>query len=49
MLFGNEVQRIAEDDEGVDIREIYEDIDCITIMKLLLDKTGYAQASKERL
>jgi hypothetical protein len=49
MRFGNEVHRMAEDDEGVDIRKIYDDADRVTMMKLLLDNTEYAQASKERL
>ena len=40
---------MAEDDEGVDIRKIYNDTDCVTMMKLLLDNTVYTQASKERL
>ncbi|KAJ4342040.1 hypothetical protein N0V87_001366 [Didymella glomerata] len=34
---------------GVDIRKIYDDADRVTMMKLLLDNTEYAQASKERL
>lgn len=49
MRFGNEVHRIAEDDEGVDLREVYDDADRVTMLKLLLDKTDYAQASRERL
>lgn len=49
MRFGNGVHRMAEDDEGVDIRKIYDDADRVTMMKLLLDHTEYAQASKERL
>jgi molecular chaperone DnaK (HSP70) len=49
MRFGNEVHRMAEDDEGVDVRKIYDDDDRVTMMKLLLDQTEYAQPSKERL
>ncbi|KAF3037823.1 hypothetical protein E8E12_007276 [Didymella heteroderae] len=49
MRFGNEVHRMAEGDEGVDVRKIYDDADRISMMKLLLDKSDYAQASKQRL
>ncbi|KAF1923136.1 uncharacterized protein M421DRAFT_9919 [Didymella exigua CBS 183.55] len=49
MRFGNEVHRMAEDDEGVDVRKIYDSADRVIMMKLLLDKTEYAQGPKERL
>ncbi|KAJ8115705.1 hypothetical protein OPT61_g2702 [Boeremia exigua] len=49
MRFGNEVHRMIEHDEGGDIRRLYDDEDRVTMMKLMLDKTAYAQASKERL
>jgi molecular chaperone DnaK (HSP70) len=49
MRFGNEVHRIAEDDEDMDYHEVYDETGRVTMMKLLLDKTDYAQASKERL
>lgn len=49
MRFGNEVHRIAEDDEGIEYRDIYDDTGRVIMMKLLLDNTEYAQASKERL
>jgi hypothetical protein len=49
MRFGNEVYRMAEDNEGVDVQKIYNDADRVMMMKLLLDNTEYAQASKEWL
>jgi hypothetical protein len=49
MRFGNEVHRIAEDDEGIDYRQVYDETGRVTMMKLLLDNTAYAQVSKERL
>lgn len=49
MRFGNEVHRLADDDEGFDLRKAYDDTHRITMMKLLLDKSEYAQISKDRL
>ncbi|KAJ4364797.1 hypothetical protein N0V95_000641 [Ascochyta clinopodiicola] len=49
MRFGNEVHRMAEDNGGLELREVYDDANRVTMMKLLLDKTDYAQASKEKL
>ncbi|KZM26023.1 hypothetical protein ST47_g2822 [Ascochyta rabiei] len=49
MRFGNEVHRMAEDNGGLELREVYDDNDRVTMMKLLLDKTNYAQVSKEKL
>ncbi|KAJ4408310.1 hypothetical protein N0V91_003314 [Didymella pomorum] len=40
---------MAEDNEGVDVQKIYNDADRVMMMKLLLDNTEYAQASKEWL
>lgn len=47
--FGNEVHRVAEHDEAVDVHKIYEDADRVIMMKLLVEKSDYAQASNERL
>ena len=47
--FGNEVHRMAEDDEGIEVRKIYVDADRVINMKLLLDESDYAQASKRLL
>lgn len=47
--FGNEVHRLAEGDEGGELREFYDDADRVSMMKLLLDNSEYAQASKKRL
>lgn len=47
--FGSEVHRMANADDGLELRKFYDDADRVTMMKLLLDKTKYAQASKERL
>ncbi|KAH6633440.1 hypothetical protein C7974DRAFT_171421 [Boeremia exigua] len=49
LRFGNEVHRLAEDADSVDIHTMYDDSDRVTMMKLLLDHTDYARASKERL
>ncbi|XPS69479.1 hypothetical protein M3J09_001749 [Ascochyta lentis] len=47
--FGNEVHRMAEDSECLDLRKLYDDAHRVTMMKLLLDQSEYAQASKEKL
>lgn len=40
---------MAEGDDGVELRKYYDDSDRLVMMKLLLDQTDYAQASKEKL
>lgn len=49
LRFGNEVHRMAEVDDGFELRQFYSDADRVTMPKLLLDHTPYAQTSKERL
>jgi hypothetical protein len=49
LRFGNEVHRIGERTEIVELCAIYDDADRVTMMKLLLDKSDYTQATKERL
>ena len=49
LRFGNEVHRIGARAELPELCAIYDDADRVTMMKLLLDKTEYIQATKERL
>lgn len=49
LRFGAEVHRLAEDDEDIGLRKLYDDADRVTMMKLLLDDSDYAQPSKYRL
>jgi hypothetical protein len=38
----NKVYYVAKDNEGVDICKIYNNTNCVTIIKLLLNNTVYA-------
>ncbi|KAF1363129.1 hypothetical protein EJ07DRAFT_163038 [Lizonia empirigonia] len=49
LRFEAEVHRLAEDDEDIGLRKLYDDADRVTMMKLLLDDSYYAQPSKYRL
>lgn len=49
LRFGNEVHRIGDRAEIAELCAIYDDADRVTMMKLLLDRSEYTQAAKERL
>lgn len=50
LRFGNEVQRIGDRIDIIpELCAVYDDADRVTMMKLLLDKSDYTQATKERL